>query len=59
MIFNNFIGDAVRGVPFLNRFSRYAAETNWSNGEVVTRGTGANYGKYVCFNELISVNILS
>jgi hypothetical protein len=44
MSFNNMIGLALQGVPFEYRVQRYAFETNWSNGEVVQRGTGANYG---------------
>jgi len=45
MLFSNFIGDAIHGDEFIDRFRRYSCETNWSNGEVVTRGTGANYGE--------------
>ena len=45
MTFNNFVAQAVAGVSFPDRVKRYALETNWSNGEVVTRGTGANYGE--------------
>ena len=45
MLFNNFIKQALDGVPFIDRFRLYSKETNWSNGEVVTRGTGANYGE--------------
>ena len=44
MLINNFIGDAIHGEPFMQRFRDYSKETNWSNGEVVQRGTGANYG---------------
>lgn len=44
MSFNNMIALALQGVPFEFRVQRYAFETNWSNGEVVQRGTGANYG---------------
>ena len=44
MSFNNMIGLALQGIPFEYRVQRYAFETNWSNGEVVQRGTGANYG---------------
>jgi hypothetical protein len=44
MAFNNFLHDAIEGVPFPNRFYLYAALTNWSNGEVVQRGTSSNYG---------------
>jgi hypothetical protein len=42
--FNTFIKQAVDGIPFIDRFQRYSVETNWSNGEVVQRGTTANYG---------------
>ncbi len=45
MLFNNFVKQAIDGVPFVNRFRLYCIETNWSNGEVVQRGTGANYGE--------------
>lgn len=45
MSFNNFIQKAIEGVPFVKRFSEYSKETNWSNGEVVQRGTGGNYGE--------------
>jgi hypothetical protein len=44
MSFNNMIALALQGVPFEYRVQRYSFETNWSNGEVVQRGTGANYG---------------
>jgi hypothetical protein len=45
MLFNNFIKNAIDGVSFQDRFKLYSQETNWNNGEVVTRGTGANYGE--------------
>ena len=45
MLINNFVKQAVDGVPFIDRFRLYSMETNWSNGEVVQRGTGANYGE--------------
>jgi hypothetical protein len=45
MSFNTFIKQAIDDVPFVDRFRRYSEETNWSNGEVVQRGTGSNYGK--------------
>lgn len=44
MSFNNFLKQAVDGVAFIDRFRTYSQETNWSNGEVIQRGTGANYG---------------
>jgi hypothetical protein len=45
MTFNNFVAQALHGVKFQDRIQRYAFETNWSNGEVVQRGTGSNYGE--------------
>lgn len=45
MLFNNFVKEAMDGVPFLDRLNRYVSATNWSNGEVVQRGTGNNYGE--------------
>ncbi|CAB9524372.1 expressed unknown protein [Seminavis robusta] len=45
MSFNNMIGQAVAGIDYKARVQRYGLETNWSNGEVVQRGTGANYGE--------------
>lgn len=45
MSFNNLVGQALQGVPFQDRIQRYSFETTWSNGEVVQRGTGANYGE--------------
>jgi hypothetical protein len=44
MSFNNLIAQAIQGVSFEERIQRYAFETTWSNGEVVQRGTGNNYG---------------
>lgn len=43
--FNNFIDKAIHDVPFADRFRAYSKETNWSNGEVVQRGTGGNFGE--------------
>ena len=45
MTFNVFLGKALDGVDFTTRFSEYSQETQWNNGEVVQRGTGANYGQ--------------
>jgi hypothetical protein len=45
MTFNNFVAQAVAGVPFADRVKRYSLETNWSNGEVADRGLGHNYGE--------------
>lgn len=44
MSFNEFLGRANEGVPLDDRFRDFSKETNWSNGEVVTRGTIGNYG---------------
>jgi len=45
MLFNNFLTDALDSLDFVGRFNLYSKETNWNNGEVVQRGTGANYGE--------------
>ncbi|CAM9869363.1 unnamed protein product, partial [Ectocarpus fasciculatus] len=45
MVLNNFIGNAVDKIPFIDRYRAYSQETTWSNGEVVQRGTGYNYGQ--------------
>ena len=45
MSINNLVGQALTGVGVVERVQRYSFETNWSNGEVVQRGTGANYGQ--------------
>lgn len=45
MSFNNLVAQALRGVSFDERLQRWGFETTWSNGEVVQRGTGANYGQ--------------
>jgi macrodomain Ter protein organizer (MatP/YcbG family) len=45
MLLNDFVRSAVQGLPFMERFQRYSRETNWSNSEVVTRGTGSNFGQ--------------
>ena len=44
MSFNEFLKRANDGIPLRQRFREYSKETNWSNGEVVTRGTIGNYG---------------
>jgi len=44
MSFNEFLGRANEGVSLVHRFRDFSKETNWSNGEVVTRGTIGNYG---------------
>jgi hypothetical protein len=43
--FNNFLNEALCDVPFVDRLRHYSKETNWSNGEVVQRGTGGSYGE--------------
>lgn len=44
--FNTFIRRAMDGISFVQRFREFSKETNWSNGEVVQRGTGGgNYGE--------------
>jgi hypothetical protein len=45
MLVANFIKQANDGIPFIDRYREYSVETNWSNGEVVQRGTGNNYGE--------------
>jgi hypothetical protein len=44
MLVNDFLKRAMQGVAFHERMALYSKETNWSNSEVVTRGTGSNYG---------------
>ena len=45
MLLDNFIKQAIEGVPFANRFASYSRRTNWSSGEVVQRGSGACFGE--------------
>lgn len=45
MAFNNLVAQAVANAEFDERAQRYSLVTNWSNGEVVERGLGANYGE--------------
>lgn len=45
MSFNKFVNDAIHGVSFEERLRSYSKETNWSNGEVVQRGTGGTFGE--------------
>jgi hypothetical protein len=45
MLFNNFVKSSIEGVAFIDRFQLYSKETNWSNGEVVARGTSSNFGQ--------------
>jgi len=44
-LFNKFLGRSIAGEAYIERAKKYMIETNWSNGEVVTRGTGGNYGR--------------
>jgi len=44
-LFSKFVQRAIEGEPYITRARKYMTETNWNNGEVVTRGTGANYGR--------------
>ena len=44
MSFNEFIRRANEGASLLERFRIYSKETNWSNCEVVTRGTVGDFG---------------
>ena len=45
MLVDNFLGGAVKGLPFSDRLKTLSSEANWSNGEVVARGTSGNYGE--------------
>lgn len=45
MLLNDFLKRAIDGVAFLDRVASYSADTNWCNSEVVTRGTGSNFGR--------------
>ena len=45
MLMNELTERALEGKPFADRIRQYSAETNWTNGEVVQRGTGSNYGE--------------
>eukprot|EP00466_Bigelowiella_natans_P017741 jgi/Bigna1/79332/fgenesh1_pg.61_\ len=45
MEINNFAEGHVCRLSFTKRYENYIFNTNWSNGEVVTRGTGFGYGK--------------
>ncbi|CAB9528137.1 expressed unknown protein [Seminavis robusta] len=45
MLLNDFIQQAIDGAPFLERYASYSSQTNWSSGEVVTRGSGACFGE--------------
>ena len=44
MSFNEFVRRANEGEPLVRRFCFYSKETNWSNCEVVTRGTVGDFG---------------
>jgi len=45
MALNNFIKEAINGVPMKERFIEYADVTDWSNSEVVIRGFGSSFGR--------------
>ena len=45
MLFDKFIDEGIQLIPLLQRMKRYCCATNWSNGEVVQRGTSSNYGE--------------
>jgi len=45
MQFNNFVRSAIEGTPFIDRCRLFSQETNWSNLEVVQRGTSTNFGE--------------
>ena len=44
MSFNKYIEGRAMGHASRELYHRFVEETNWSNGEVVQRGTGSNYG---------------
>ena len=45
MQLSNFIKGALDGTPFYDRVRLYSQETNWSNREVVARGTMTQFGQ--------------
>jgi len=45
MHFNNFVKAASDGVPLIERFRLYSKGTNWSNGEVIQKGTMTSFGQ--------------
>ena len=45
VLFNKFLRSAFDGVPLMDRFQLYSKETNWSNGEVIQRGTMTSFGQ--------------
>ena len=45
MLFDQFIEEGILLVPLQQRMRNYCSATNWSNGEVVQRGTTSNYGE--------------
>lgn len=45
MSLNNFIKGTLDGVAFADRIRLYSQETNWSNSEVVQRGTMTQFGE--------------
>ena len=64
MLINNYLGASldIRNVFSRKRVFDLSQETNWSNDEVVKRGTGANYGANgflrPCFNFNLFVEFL-
>jgi hypothetical protein len=45
MLLDKFVKQGIDGIEFLDRVRSYSNETNWSNSEVITRGTGSNFGR--------------
>jgi len=45
MELNNFAEAGLNRASFIERYESYIFNINWSNGEVVTRGTGFGYGQ--------------
>jgi hypothetical protein len=45
MSLNNFLLQVIDGVPLQERLRNYSSETDWSNGEILQRGLGTNYGR--------------
>eukprot|EP00536_Pseudo-nitzschia_multiseries_P014351 jgi/Psemu1/262116/estExt_Genewise1Plus.C_6880014 len=45
MHFNNFVKAASDGVPLIERFRLYSQGTNWSNGEIIEKGTMTSFGQ--------------
>lgn len=45
MLLDKFIEEGIQLIPLPQRMKNYCCATNWSNGEVVQRGTSSNYGE--------------